>query len=121
LLNLFLFNFKIKKKRENSYNFANLKPFRVNMKLEAIDPLDLSSICVATVGKVLKDNYLMIKFDGYGYNDELDMFCYHRSSSSIFPAGFCKQNNLTLREPNGEYIFLFFSLFFDYFDFFFLF
>lgn len=34
--------------------------FAVGMKLEAIDPLNLSTICVATVMSVLKDNYLMI-------------------------------------------------------------
>lgn len=30
------------------------------MKLESVDPLNLASICVATIMKVLKDGYLMI-------------------------------------------------------------
>lgn len=34
--------------------------FTVGMKLEAIDPLNLATICVATVMKVLKDGFLMI-------------------------------------------------------------
>jgi len=34
--------------------------FKVGMKLEAIDPLNLSHICVATIQKVLKNGYLMI-------------------------------------------------------------
>ena len=66
------------------------------MKLEAIDPLNLSSICVATIGKVLKNNYLMVKIDGYESEEGHDMFCYHRSSSSIFLAGFCQKNSLDL-------------------------
>lgn len=42
-------------------NVSNPKSaFAVGMKLEAIDPLNLSTICVATVMKVLKDGYLMI-------------------------------------------------------------
>jgi hypothetical protein len=73
-------------------------PFRVNMKLETIDPLCLSSIRVATVAKILKNDYLMIRIDGAGEND---MFCYHRSSPSIFPPGFCQKNNLKLHPPYG--------------------
>lgn len=69
------------------------------MKLEAIDPLNLSSICVATVAKVLKNNYLMIKIDGYESNDGSDMFCYHRTSSSIFYAGFCNEHGIQLQAP----------------------
>lgn len=33
-------------------------------KLEAIDPLNLSTICVATIRKVLADGFLMIGIDG---------------------------------------------------------
>lgn len=35
------------------------------MKLEAIDPLNLSSICVATVMDVLNFGYIMIRIDSY--------------------------------------------------------
>lgn len=35
------------------------------MKLEAIDPLNLSSICVATVMDVLNYGYIMIRIDTY--------------------------------------------------------
>lgn len=71
------------------------------MKLEAIDPLNLSKICVATVGKVLKNNYLMIRIDGFEVADDSDMFCYHSSSSSIYPAGFCQKNSIQLQKPSG--------------------
>ena len=71
------------------------------MKLEAIDPLNLSAICVATVGKVLNNNYLMIRIDGCKTEDDSDMFCYHRTSSSIFPTGFCEKNSLPLQAPYG--------------------
>lgn len=39
--------------------------FCVGMKLEAIDPLNLSSICVATVMEVLHCGYIMIRIDTY--------------------------------------------------------
>ncbi|XP_077983794.1 uncharacterized protein LOC144438584 [Glandiceps talaboti] len=76
--------------------------FSVGMKLEAIDPLNLASICVATVMKVLKNNYLMIGIDGSMAVDGSDWFCYHAISPCIFPAGFCELNNIELTPPRGH-------------------
>ncbi|XP_010765769.1 MBT domain-containing protein 1-like, partial [Notothenia coriiceps] len=73
--------------------------FEDTMKLEAIDPLNLSAICVATVRKVLADGYLMIGIDGSEAADGSDWFCYHSMSPSIFPAGFCEINNIELTPP----------------------
>uniref|UniRef100_A0A7N6A4V4 FCS-type domain-containing protein n=1 Tax=Anabas testudineus TaxID=64144 RepID=A0A7N6A4V4_ANATE len=75
--------------------------FKDGMKLEAIDPLNLSAICVATVRKVLADGYLMIGIDGSEAVDGSDWFCYHGTSPSIFPAGFCEINNIELTPPRG--------------------
>lgn len=76
--------------------------FRRGMKLEAIDPLNPSSICVASVMSVLKYGYLMIRIDVYEplvYGD--DWFCYHETSPYIFPVGFCAENDLDLTPPKG--------------------
>ena len=35
--------------------------FKAGMKLEAVDPLNLATICVATVMKVLRHGYIMIR------------------------------------------------------------
>ncbi|KAJ7987822.1 hypothetical protein DPEC_G00330500 [Dallia pectoralis] len=75
--------------------------YKDGMKLEAIDPLNLSAICVATVRKVLADGYLMIGIDGSEAADGSDWFCYHATSPSIFPAGFCEINNIELTPPRG--------------------
>ncbi|KAK6311513.1 hypothetical protein J4Q44_G00171770 [Coregonus suidteri] len=75
--------------------------FKDGMKLEAIDPLNLSAICVATVRKVLADGYLMIGIDGSEAADGSDWFCYHATSPSIFPAGFCEINTIELTPPRG--------------------
>uniref|UniRef100_A0AAQ5XDH2 FCS-type domain-containing protein n=1 Tax=Amphiprion ocellaris TaxID=80972 RepID=A0AAQ5XDH2_AMPOC len=75
--------------------------FRDGMKLEAIDPLNLSAICVATVRKVLADGYLMIGIDGSEAVDGSDWFCYHGTSPSIFPVGFCEINSIELTPPRG--------------------
>jgi hypothetical protein len=83
-------------------NDQKFRPFRVNMKLEAIDPLNLSAICVATVSKVLKDNYLMVRIDGCKGEENSDSFCYHCTSASIFPSGFCLKNKLPLQPPYGN-------------------
>ncbi|GIX97101.1 MBT domain-containing protein 1 [Caerostris darwini] len=78
----------------------NIK-FKEGMKLEAIDPLNLSTICVASVTEVLRNNYIMIGIDGMTDAKGSDCFCYHASSPCIFPAGFCETNNLTLTPPRG--------------------
>ncbi|XP_066040303.1 lethal(3)malignant brain tumor-like protein 2 isoform X3 [Chamaea fasciata] len=77
--------------------------FERGMKLEAIDPLNLGNICVATVCKVLLDGYLMISIDGATTSDDgSDWFCYHASSHAIFPANFCKRNSIELTPPKGH-------------------
>lgn len=75
--------------------------FEEGMKLEAIDPLNLGNICVATVQKVLLDGYVMVGMDGTMYNNGSDWFCYHASSHAILPVGFCEKNNITLKVPSG--------------------
>lgn len=76
--------------------------FREGMKLEAIDPLNLATICVATVTKVLRNNYLMIGIDGMMAANGSDWFCYHASSPCIFPVGFCELNGIDLTPPRGH-------------------
>lgn len=83
-----------------SSNSANTElKFRAGMKLEAIDPLNLSCICVATVTKVLRNNYLMIGIDGMMDSNGSDWFCYHATSPCIFPVGFCTLHNIQLKPP----------------------
>ncbi|XP_015925152.1 MBT domain-containing protein 1 [Parasteatoda tepidariorum] len=82
------------------YPNKNMK-YKEGMKLEAIDPLNLSTICVATVLEVLRDNYLMIGIDGMATADGSDSFCYHASSPYIFPVGFCESNSIDLTPPKG--------------------
>ncbi|XP_063078121.1 lethal(3)malignant brain tumor-like protein 2 isoform X2 [Engraulis encrasicolus] len=73
--------------------------FKEGMKLEAIDPLNLGNICVATVRKVLLDGYIMVGIDGVEIGDGTDWFCYHASSHAILPCGFCEKNNIPLTLP----------------------
>ncbi|XP_033248905.1 polycomb protein Sfmbt isoform X2 [Drosophila miranda] len=76
--------------------------FIEGMKLEAVDPLNLSSICPATVMAVLKFGYMMIRIDSYQPDESgSDWFCYHEKSPCIFPAGFCSANNISVTPPNG--------------------
>ncbi|XP_035231166.1 MBT domain-containing protein 1-like [Stegodyphus dumicola] len=84
------------------YNPVRNSKFKEGMKLEAIDPLNLSTICVATVTEVLRNNYLMIGIDGMMAANGSDWFCYHASSPCIFPVGFCESNGIELTPPRGE-------------------
>lgn len=80
----------------------NGEQFQADMKLEAIDPLNLSSICVASVIKVLRANYLMIGIDGSMCPTGSDWFCFHATSPYLFPAGYCKTNNIELSSPYND-------------------
>ena len=76
--------------------------FAVGMKIEAVDPLNLASICVATVMKVLRFGYIMVRIDGYETDETgSDWFCYHASSPLIFPPGFCERKSIALKPPAG--------------------
>ncbi|KAL2728805.1 polycomb protein Sfmbt-like [Vespula squamosa] len=76
--------------------------FREGMKIEAIDPLNLSAICAATVMQVLKEDNIMIRIDSYDEDASgADWFCYHSCSPCIFPIGFCSQHGLPLTPPKG--------------------
>ncbi|XP_056647986.1 polycomb protein Sfmbt isoform X1 [Diorhabda sublineata] len=76
--------------------------FTIGMKLEATDPLNLSSICVATVMDVLNYGYIMIRIDTYDSDvTGADWFCYHAKSPCIFPVGFCEKHDIPLTPPKG--------------------
>lgn len=75
--------------------------FKEGMKLEAIDPLNLGNICVASVRKVLFDGYLMVGIDGVEIGDGSDWFCYHVGSHAILPTGYCQSNDIPLTLPPG--------------------
>ncbi|XP_046888764.1 lethal(3)malignant brain tumor-like protein 2 isoform X2 [Hypomesus transpacificus] len=75
--------------------------FEVGMKLEAVDPLNLGNICVATIHKVLLDGFLMVGIDGNLLGGGSDWFCYHASSHAILPMDFCHKNDIPLTLPPG--------------------
>ncbi|XP_004080232.1 lethal(3)malignant brain tumor-like protein 2 isoform X3 [Oryzias latipes] len=75
--------------------------FEEGMKLEAIDPLNLGNICVATVHKVLFDGYIMVGIDGVASSNGSDRFCYHASSHAILPINYCQKNQIPLTVPPG--------------------
>uniref|UniRef100_UPI00358E6666 lethal(3)malignant brain tumor-like protein 2 isoform X3 n=1 Tax=Myxine glutinosa TaxID=7769 RepID=UPI00358E6666 len=72
--------------------------WKVGMKLEAVHPLNMSDICVATVSKVLLDGYIMIRTDD-NYIEGNTLFCYHTSSACLLPAGWCQINKIPLIPP----------------------
>ncbi|XP_037094287.1 polycomb protein Sfmbt-like [Pollicipes pollicipes] len=78
--------------------------FTVGMKLEALDPLNLSSIGVATVKQVLGGGYLMVRLETLPTEPGQpggDWFCYHVSSPYIFPPRFCRTVGVPLTPPHG--------------------
>ncbi|CAG7704205.1 unnamed protein product [Allacma fusca] len=88
----------------SSFKFSNYEQLdlKEGMKVEAIDPLNLSAICAATIKKVLKMGYIMIRVDCYEEDASgSDWFCYHITSPYIFPCGFSAANGVVLTPPLG--------------------
>ncbi|XP_026733149.1 polycomb protein Sfmbt-like [Trichoplusia ni] len=86
------------------YKYPSNEPplFSEGMKLEAIDPLNLSAVCAATVMQILNEGYMMIRIDCYPADASgADWFCYHQRSPCIFPVGFALANNIPLVPPAG--------------------
>lgn len=70
-------------------------PFRVGMKLEAIDPENQKLFCVCTVEEKLGYR-IKLHFDGYppAYD-----FWVNADSPNIFPTSFCQSTNRALQTP----------------------
>nr|XP_033770092.1 lethal(3)malignant brain tumor-like protein 1 isoform X3 [Geotrypetes seraphini]XP_033770094.1 lethal(3)malignant brain tumor-like protein 1 isoform X3 [Geotrypetes seraphini] len=69
--------------------------FRVGMKLEAVDRMNPSLICVATVTDVV-DNCFLVHFDNW--DDTYDYWC-DPSSPYIHPVGWCQEHGKALTPP----------------------
>uniref|UniRef100_A0A671VXR0 Lethal(3)malignant brain tumor-like protein 1 n=1 Tax=Sparus aurata TaxID=8175 RepID=A0A671VXR0_SPAAU len=69
--------------------------FETGMKLEAVDRMNPSLICVATVTDVVDDRFL-VHFDNW--DDTYDYWC-DSSSPYIHPIGWCQERNLPLTPP----------------------
>ncbi|XP_047231034.1 lethal(3)malignant brain tumor-like protein 1 isoform X2 [Girardinichthys multiradiatus] len=72
--------------------------FETGMKLEAVDRMNPSLICVATVTDVV-DNRFLVHFDNW--DDTYDYWC-DASSPYIHPVGWCQERNLPLTPPQGD-------------------
>ncbi|XP_042197747.1 lethal(3)malignant brain tumor-like protein 1 isoform X2 [Callorhinchus milii] len=72
--------------------------FRVGMKLEAVDRMNPSLICVATVTDIV-DNRFLVHFDNW--DDTYDYWC-DASSPYIHPVGWCQEHGKTLTPPQGH-------------------
>jgi mbt repeat len=70
-------------------------PFRVGMKLEAIDPENQKLFCVCSVEEKLGYR-IKLHFDGY---PPLYDFWVNADSPNIFPSGFCFSSNRELQTP----------------------
>ncbi|KAF7656614.1 hypothetical protein LDENG_00038920 [Lucifuga dentata] len=73
-------------------------PFRVGMKLEAVDRKNPSLVCVASVTDVIEQRFL-IHFDNW--DDTYDYWC-DSSSPYIHPVGWCEEHGRPLTAPQGH-------------------
>lgn len=76
----------------------------VGMKLESTHPLDPTGIHVASVCRVFDEHYFLVQIDTLLTTTQDDMknsFIAHKTSSTIFPVGWCLKNGLILNQPAG--------------------
>lgn len=73
-------------------------PFKPGMKLESVDIIDPSIVCVATVIAVV-NRLLRIHFDGWDsdYDQWVDF-----ESDNLFPVGWCEFANFPLTPPSKK-------------------
>ncbi|XP_041352567.1 sex comb on midleg-like protein 2 [Gigantopelta aegis] len=71
--------------------------FRVGMKLEAVDPRNLTSICVATV-VATQGSRVRLRLDG---SDNSNDFWRLVDSADLHPIGYCKNKGGLLQPPLG--------------------
>lgn len=71
--------------------------FKINMKLEALDPRNVTSTCIATVVGVLGPR-LRLRLDG---SDNKNDFWRLVDSNEINPIGYCEKNGGMLQPPLG--------------------
>lgn len=69
--------------------------FQIGMKLEAIDPENLSLFCVCTVVDI-KGYRIKLSFDGF---ESMYDFWVNADSPDIFPPGWCALTNRVLQPP----------------------
>ena len=79
---------------KNPYPYK-LNPFKVGMKLEAIDPENQKMFCVCTVEEKLGYR-VKLHFDGYSTAYD---FWVNADSPNIFPSGFCHSTGRVLQTP----------------------
>ncbi|KAG7203222.1 hypothetical protein KM043_010325 [Ampulex compressa] len=88
--------------------------FKVGMKLEALNPVDQTQICPATVIKVFDDLYFLVRIDTYeeSFNgSDIESCMYNCSEKNtwlctaehpyIFPVGWAAKQNIKIKQPDG--------------------
>ncbi|EDO34899.1 predicted protein, partial [Nematostella vectensis] len=76
--------------------------FKSGMKLEAVNPTDPSSICVATVSRVVNEHYFVVTIDDFVVPEarKISFWC-HAKSRNIFPCRWCEKNKVSVVPPAG--------------------
>jgi hypothetical protein len=84
---------------DTAFKQPPLKPlkneFKVNHKLEAVDPKNPHLICPATVKELTRDK-ILISFDGWSNSSQ---FWIPFTSRDLFPCGWCKRTGHVLQHP----------------------
>lgn len=72
------------------------------MKLEAINPTNMSEICPAYVSKIFDDFYFLINLDNCSENDGTSHWLCHAGFPYIFPVGWAQANGIKIVSPHQK-------------------
>ncbi|KAG8186556.1 hypothetical protein JTE90_020859 [Oedothorax gibbosus] len=99
----------LKEAKENPFPARILEPrvplkkhkFEIGMKLEAVNTLNFTDICPATVTQILDDFHFLITMDSFQEDGPSSTACCHSNYPYIFPINWAETNGLDLKTPKG--------------------
>ena len=78
--------------------------FEIGWKLEALNPINKTQICPATVLYVLNSRYFVVEIDDLANTEEMCRirFSCYSGSKCIFPTKWCRSKGINVTPPNGK-------------------
>ncbi|XP_063438899.1 scm-like with four MBT domains protein 1 [Mytilus trossulus] len=82
---------------------VNEHNFEIGWKLEALNPINKTQICPATVLYVLNSRYFVVEIDDLANTEEMCRirFSCYSGSKCIFPMKWCRSKGINVTPPNG--------------------
>lgn len=78
--------------------------FKIGMKLEAVNPANMSEICPAYVSRIFDDFYFLVILDSCSESDGTSHWVCHTGFPYIFPVGWAQMHGIEVVSPHQKNI-----------------